>query len=398
MSAQNVSPIAIVENMKEKKPVLSGKYSKFMTFGFWLASLIESSDMKEEIYKLLQFYGSVAEQTAIFERFFQEEKATAKALKKLIADHHKPPKLTKTTRKSKAIVHQDELIAQLITDANAVVALPKPTKEERFAAKEAEKQASKLAKEAEKLAAKEAKEAEKLAAKQAILDAKEAEKAQKQAEKEAKAAKKAQLKPTKEELLAIKQAAKDAKDAEKLADKLAKDAEKLAKKKEPKGKKTVATIAPEPAVHEVAQASIPELAPAVIETPVPEVAPELTPEVIETPVPEVAHEVAHEVAPEVAPENNKKATKATKEKAVKEPKASKEKPQKAPKETKSKKTKNVPEPKAPEEEEEQEIQTRIATIGDKDYLIDNELNIYTVDAPHDHIGVYNQETGEIEHL
>jgi hypothetical protein len=165
MSAQNVSPIAIVENMKEKKPVLSGQYTKFMTFGFWLVSFIESSDMKEEIYRLLQFYGSVAEQTAVFERFFAEEKATAKALKKLIADYHKPPKPAKATRKSKAVVHQDELIAQLITDANAEIAEPKLTKEQRLAAKEAEK----------------------LAAKQAILDAKYIKEAEKQAEKEAKA-------------------------------------------------------------------------------------------------------------------------------------------------------------------------------------------------------------------
>ena len=368
MSAQNVSPIAIVENMKEKKPVLSGKYTKFLTFGFWLASLIESSDMKEEIYKLLQFYGSVAEQTAVFERFFEEEKATAKALKKLIADYHKPPKPTKATRKSKAVVHQDELIAQLITDANAEIALPKPTKEELLVAKEAEKLAAKLAKEAEKLA----KEAEKQAAKQAIIDAKEAEKAQKQAqkhaEKEAKEAKKAQPKPTKEEILAAKEAekqvAKLAKEAEKAAAKQAlldaKEAEKLAAKEgKKKGKQPAAIIAPEP-----------------------EVAPEVAPEVIEEPVPVVA-----------APENNKKATKATKEKTPKDPKATKEKPQK---ETKAKKTKNPTPP--PVEEEEQEIQTRIATIGDKDYLIDNELNIYTVDAPHDHIGVYNQETGEIEPL
>ena len=394
MSAQNVSPIAIVENMKEKKPVLSGKYSKFMTFGFWLASLIESSDMKEEIYKLLQFYGSVAEQTAVFERFFEQEKATAKALKKLIADHHKPPKPAKATRKSKAVVHQDDLIAQLITDANAEVA-PKPTKEERLAAKETEK-----------LAAKEAKEAEKLAAKQAILDAKEAEKAQKQAEKEAKAAKKAQPKPTKEEILAAKEAekqaakeakeaeklaaklakeaeilaAKEAKEAQKLAEKEAKEAEKLAKKKKP----ATTPIAQEPVVLEVLADPVQELTPEVIADPVPEVVAdteELTPEVIEAPV---------HVAPEVAPENNKKTTKATKE-----PKAPKEKPQK---ETKAKKTKNTPEPKAPEEEEDEEIQTRIATIGGKDYLIDNDLNIYTVEAPHDHIGVYNQETGEIESL
>ena len=97
--------------------------------------------------------------------------------------------------------------------------------------------------------------------------------------------------------------------------------------------------------------------------------------------------------PQPEPKSKKTAT-------AKEPKVAKEPKAKEPKTKADKKTKKAPEPEPaisnPVEEEEEEIQTRIATIGDKDYLIDQDFNVYNLEEPHDHIGTYNQETGAID--
>jgi hypothetical protein len=67
-----------------------------------------------------------------------------------------------------------------------------------------------------------------------------------------------------------------------------------------------------------------------------------------------------------------------------------EKAEKAPKKTK--KTKTVV---AAEETVEDDIQTRIVTITDKDYLIDNNNNVYDMEPPHGKIGTFNTETEEL---
>ena len=75
---------------------------------------------------------------------------------------------------------------------------------------------------------------------------------------------------------------------------------------------------------------------------------------------------------------------ATKEKAPKEKKekAPKEKKEKAPK-----KSKTVQQPIL-EEEEEEEIETKPITIGDAQYLIDSDLNIYDIKS-HENIGTFD---------
>jgi hypothetical protein len=168
MSSQNVivTPIENVapDAVKQKTPTLAGKYSKLLNFGYWFASMSDSEELKSQLHTQLRLFGSVEEQTELFERFFSEEKDVAKMIRKRIADHNKPPKpvkekATKAPRKGKAVVHQDELISQLIADANAEVAEPKANKADEKAAKLAEKEAAKLAKEEAARIAKEEKEA-----------------------------------------------------------------------------------------------------------------------------------------------------------------------------------------------------------------------------------------------
>ena len=97
-------------------------------------------------------------------------------------------------------------------------------------------------------------------------------------------------------------------------------------------------------------------------------------------------------APIEAPvETKKKASKEKKEKAPKEKKekASKEKKEKAPKEKKEKapkKSKTVEQP--PLEDEEEEIETKPITIGDTQYLIDSDQNIYDIKS-HENIGTFD---------
>jgi hypothetical protein len=390
MSAQNVivTPIENVvvapDAVKQKKPTLAGKFSKLLNFGFWFASMTDSEELKSQLHAQLRLFGSVEEQTELFERFSAEEKDIAKMIRKRIADHNKPPKpvkepKAKAPRKGKAVVHQDELISQLIADANAEVAEPKPNKADEKATKEAAKAQEKAAKEAEK-------EAAKLAKEEAARVAKEAKEEAVRLAKEAK-----------EEAVRL---AKEAKEAEKEAAKLAKEeAAKAKATKEPKAKATKAAksapvVAPEPVAEVVAAPEpVAEVVAEVVDAPVaPVVEDELVADVIEDLASTVAA-MAIEAPKEVAKEEPKakKATKEPKAKAAKEPKA------KAAKEPKTKAAKKEAEP-APPAEEEEEIQTRIATIGDKDYLIDQEFNVYNIEEPHDHIGTYNQETGAIDAL
>jgi len=391
MSAQQaIAPI--IENVatdaaKQKKPTLPGKYSKLLNFGFWIASMADSEEMKAILLTQLRLYGSVEEQTELFERFFADEKETAKTIRKCIADHNKPPKpikekAAKAPRKGKAVVQQDELISQLIADATA--AEPKPDKAAAKAAKEAERMAKEQEKAVKDALEKAAKDAEKLAKELA----KEAEKAAKEQEKAA---------------------AKAAKEAEKLA----KEQEKAAKAtKASKGKKAavvaapvapVEAPAPEPVVEAIANPD--EIAAAEVpkdDAPQP-LADELVAEIIEDIAPPAQVPEKNKATLETKETRDAKAAKAAKEaekvaaKSAKEAEKLAKEQEKAAKSTKNdKKSKKAAAEPVKLAEEEEEIQTRIATIGEKDYLIDQEFNVYNMEEPHDHIGVYNQETGLID--
>lgn len=97
-----------------------------------------------------------------------------------------------------------------------------------------------------------------------------------------------------------------------------------------------------------------------------------------------AASVSEPVAAPVATETKEKKPRAKKSDAAEKPK-------------KTKKTEAVaPVVEAPAAEEEgEDIQTRVVTIGDKEYLIDGENNLYDIQAPHDQVGTFNPENGQV---
>jgi len=391
------SPIvAQVCDATNKKPVLSGKYSKFLSFGYWMSTQLNlSEEDRAQFNAKLRLFSSVEEQTAMFEQFFSEEKTTAKTIKKLIANHNKPPKpvkekAAKAPRKGKAVVQQDALISQLIADANAEIdvidnkqekknekaenkGMGAEDKASKVAEKESAKELARLAKEAEKQAAIQAKEDARLAKeaeKQAAIQAKEDARLAKEAEKQAAIQAKEDARLAKEAALQAKVAEKQAKESKKKPAKTTKKPEVVAPVEEP-----IAAPAPnnpenESVITEENANIVAELEAELIED-----------EPIAKVVQSITEEVPAPVAESVKEQPKKKTTKAEKPKA--------EKAEKAKKSKKSKESEKVA------EEEDAEIQTRIATIDGADYLIDNDYNIYNLEAPHDHIGVYDQETGKI---
>ena len=448
MSSQNVIVDAIenvnaIENVapdaeKQKKPTLAGKYSKLLNFGFWFSSMLESEELKTQLYNQLRLFGSIEEQTELFERFLVEEKEVAKTVRKCIAEHNKPPKpvkekATKAPRTGKAVVHQDELISQLIADANADPIADKPdetaarlAKEEADRlvkeAKEAEKEAAKLAKEEANRLAKEAKEAEKEVAK---LAKEEVDRLAKEA-KELKEAEKVVAKLEKEAAAALAKKAKAAeKQAKEDAATLAKEAKEQEKANKAKPAKKTSKAKSVPIVNEViekANETVPivnEVIEKATETiPIaPIIEDELVAEVIEdqpianaNPQPIVVDELVAEViedqpianpqpnvpkadnAPKAAKKSKVEPKAAKESKATKEPKAAKE-----PKSKSEKKTKKADKPVEPVAEEGEEVQVNVYKIGDKEYLKDEENNIFDIET-HAHIGIYNPDTCELEYL
>ena len=477
MSSQNVIVDAIenvnaVENValdaeKQKKPTLAGKYSKLLNFGFWFSSMLESEELKTQLYNQLRLFGSIEEQTELFERFLAEEKEVAKTIRKCIAEHNKPPKpvkekATKAPRKGKAVVHQDELISKLIADANADPIVDNSDEEaDRLAKEEADRlakeEADRLAKEeADRLAkeeadrlAKEAKEAAKLAEKEAARLAKEeADRLAKEAKEAARLAKDEEARLAKEEAARLAKEAKDLKEAEKIVAKLEKEAAavlaKKAKAAEKQAKEDAVRLAKEAKEQEKANKAksvkktstaksvpvdVPPIANEVVEKTVEEVPianeviekavetlpitcmlkDELVAEVIEdesTYIPKPneskiaqepnANPILNELKIAEETDVNNQPNIAKKSNATKEPKvAKKSKEPKEPKaEKKPKKSVKPVEPIEPEEEEK-EIDCRILPLEDKEYLIDQDNNIYDINPPNDLIGTYDYETHTI---
>ena len=464
MSSQNVIVDAIenvnaIENVapdaeKQKKPTLAGKYSKLLNFGYWFSSMLESEELKTQLYNQLRLFGSIEEQTELFERFLVEEKEVAKTIRKCIAEHNKPPKpvkekATKAPRKGKAVVHQDELISQLIADANADPIADKPDETAaRLAkeAKEAEKEAAKLAnEEAARLAkeAKELKEAEKVVAKlekeAAAALAKKAKAAEKQAKedaatlaKEAKEQEKAnKAKPAKKTSKAksvpvTNEVIEKANETVPIVNEVIENATETIPIAPIIGDELVAEVIedepiananPEPNVVDELVADVIEDEPIANANPEPNVVDELVAEVIEDePITNPQSNVADELVADViedepitnpqpnvpkadnAPKVAKKSKVAKEPKATKESKATKEpKPAKEPKSKSEKKTKKADKPVEPVVEEGEEVQAYSLTIGDKEYLRDEEYNVYDLET-HAHIGIYNPDTEELEYL
>jgi hypothetical protein len=103
-----------------------------------------------------------------------------------------------------------------------------------------------------------------------------------------------------------------------------------------------------------------------------------------------------------APKKSKKTEAATEgSTAVAEVVATEPKKKAAPKKSKKTETVATEEPVAApvepvaEEGDEDIIQTRVVAIADKEYLIDSQNNLYTIQEPHDNIGSYDPASGNV---
>ena len=285
MSSESNSPVApvvvapdVVAEKKVKAPTLGAKHSRFMAFGHWFVSQqsteLVSEEVREELYRKLMVFASLDEQTAFYEGFLSQVTATNKTIRKMVAASKKPVKAPKAPRakKTKAVLPQDGLVAQLIADANSS-------------------------------------DVEAVASEPTVVAAEK-------------------------------------------------------KPKAPRAKKPKADA--EPVANTVV---------------------ELSPELVAEPM--VENVVVAE-APAVEVKKTKKTEKTEKAEKVEKPKkADSDKPKK------TKKTKAVEPVVASEETVDDDIQTRMVTIVDKEYLIDNENNVYDMQPPHGKIGTFNTESGEV---
>ena len=292
-----------------KKPTLSAKYSRFLSFAHWFLTKTDlNEETRKQLFQQMSMFGTVEEQTVFFEVFFSEIKETNKAMRKMVAEAKKPPKAPKAPRAKKAKAApaaQDELVAQLIADANGseVAAASVP--------------ASVAA------ASVPASVAASVPASVPVAAAKE---------------KKPRAKKVKEVAADATEPAADATVAP-------------AKEKKPRAKKVKETAAPADATDAVAD----EAAEPVTEAPAPSTEP----------------------VAEAAPKEKKPRTK--KADAAEKPK-------------KTKKSEAAP---VVVDDASEDVQTRVVTIGDKEYLIDSENNLYDTTFPHDQVGTFNPETGAI---
>ena len=313
MSSESNSPVApvvvapdVVAEKKVKAPTLGAKHSRFMAFGHWFVSQqsteLVSEEVREELYRKLMVFASLDEQTAFYEGFLSQVTATNKTIRKMVAASKKPVKAPKAPRakKTKAVLPQDGLVAQLIADANSS-------------------------------------DVEAVASEPTVVAAEKKPKAPRAKKPKAEVV----TSETGEPVVA---------------------AEK--KPKAPRAKKPKADA--EPVANTVV---------------------ELSPELVAEPM--VENVVVAE-APAVEVKKTKKTEKTEKAEKVEKPKkADSDKPKK------TKKTKAVEPVVASEETVDDDIQTRMVTIVDKEYLIDNENNVYDMQPPHGKIGTFNTESGEV---
>ena len=128
-----LKPITQVEGTKEKKDKkenLGAKFFKSMVFGYWnLLRLKEDSVITEDVYNqalgdYLKPFASVTDQTALYESFENDFKMLSKDLKKMIKDHHKPPKVKKEKKvkevkekKVKVNDDKDDIVTRIVEAA-----------------------------------------------------------------------------------------------------------------------------------------------------------------------------------------------------------------------------------------------------------------------------------------
>ena len=114
MSATNTNNNTAVENtVKEKKPTLSGKYSKFMIFGYsFVQSLHAEGALTDEgleaAYSQLKMFDSVDSQTDFYEQILEQGKASGVVMRKLIRQRNAPPKAPKEKKARKPRAKKEE--------------------------------------------------------------------------------------------------------------------------------------------------------------------------------------------------------------------------------------------------------------------------------------------------
>ena len=202
-----------------KKPALSGKYSKFLIFGYGLVQSLQargvlSDEGVESAYNELKLLSSVDDQTQFYEGVLNQSNETGKLMRKYVTQRLAPPKAPRAKKESVAKpprtkkdaseknqekksvsrtkkatrVESDvsnDIVAELVDAANAdpVVNNADATAADKDAQKKAKEEAKKAKEEAKKAKeeAKKAKEEAKEEAKKAKEAAKEAKEAAKKA-------------------------------------------------------------------------------------------------------------------------------------------------------------------------------------------------------------------------
>jgi len=146
MSATNNNNNTAVENtVKEKKPALSGKYSKFMIFGYsFVQSLhgegVLTDEGLEAAYSQLKMFDSVDSQTDFYEQILEQGKASGVVMRKLIRQRNAPPKAPKEkkARKPRAKKTEEKKEAATPPPGNAKdVGAPKKASKSRAKKEEA---------------------------------------------------------------------------------------------------------------------------------------------------------------------------------------------------------------------------------------------------------------------
>lgn len=114
MSAQNTNNVApAVAEKKARKPTLSGKYSKFMVFGYSLVQSLRANDTLndeglEAAYSQLKLFESVESQTEFYEQILGQIKETGKLMRKFITQRNNPPKAPKEKKPRKPRAKKEE--------------------------------------------------------------------------------------------------------------------------------------------------------------------------------------------------------------------------------------------------------------------------------------------------
>ena len=113
MSATNNNNTAVENIVKEKKPTLSGKYSKFMIFGYSFVQSLNAEGVLtdeglETAYSQLKMFDSVDSQTDFYEQILGQSNASGVVMRKLIRQRNAPPKAPKEKKARKPRAKKEE--------------------------------------------------------------------------------------------------------------------------------------------------------------------------------------------------------------------------------------------------------------------------------------------------